>query len=480
MLASCVVAFDHVRRTMSVIGPADEAERVLAALATPAAHPAGRATRRRRAGARDQPRALPWRRSAEAKEHIAAGDAFQILMSQRVRRSDRASRRSPSTGRCARSTRRRTCSCSTSAATSWSAPRRRRTCGSTWTARASCGRSPAPGRAAPTAREDDRLAEELMASPKERAEHVMLVDLGRNDLSRVCEPGSVRVERYMEVERYSHVMHIVSRVFGQIRPDRDAAALLRATFPAGTVSGAPKVRAMQIIAELEGRRRGAYAGAVGYLGFGGDMDTCIAIRTIVMRDGDGLSAGGRRDRGRLRPGGGARGVHQQDGGAADARSTRRRRGSTGRESACDRQLRLVHLQPGGLHRVRRRGGAGRAQRRDRARRGRGLVADPRGRLPGPGHAGRGGRLGGRDRAAGRARARARRLPRPPGDRRHVRRRGRPGEPADARQVRHGHARRLAAVRRHPQPVRGRPLPLAGGARACPTCWRSPRGRPTAR
>jgi anthranilate synthase component 1 len=135
------------------------------------------------------------------------------------------------------------------------------------------------------AAEDDALAAELMASEKERAEHVMLVDLARNDLGRVCAPGSVRLERYMDVERYSHVMHIVSRVFGRIAEGRDAVDLLRATFPAGTVSGAPKVRAMQIISELEGRRRGAYAGAVGYLGFGGDMDTCIALRTMVLRDG---------------------------------------------------------------------------------------------------------------------------------------------------------------------------------------------------
>jgi anthranilate synthase component 1 len=113
----------------------------------------------------------------------------------------------------------------------------------------------------------------------------MLVDLARNDLGRVCRPGTIRVEQSMEVERYSHVMHIVSRVLGDLRDERDAAALLRATFPAGTLSGAPKVRAMQIISELEGRRRGAYGGAVGYLGFGGDMDTCIAIRTVVMRDG---------------------------------------------------------------------------------------------------------------------------------------------------------------------------------------------------
>jgi anthranilate synthase component 1 len=133
--------------------------------------------------------------------------------------------------------------------------------------------------------DDRRMAGELKENPKEIAEHVMLVDLARNDLGRVCVPGSIRVARSMVVERYSHVMHIVSNVFGQLRDDQDAASLLRATFPAGTLSGAPKVRAMQIISKLEGRRRGVYGGAIGYLGFGGDMDTCIAIRTIAMRDG---------------------------------------------------------------------------------------------------------------------------------------------------------------------------------------------------
>lgn len=131
--------------------------------------------------------------------------------------------------------------------------------------------------------EDEALAEELLADPKERAEHVMLVDLGRNDLGRVCRYGSVRVPEMMVVERYSHVMHIVSGVEGELRPDLDAFDLLRATFPAGTVSGAPKVRAMEIIAELEGEQRGPYAGAVGYFSHSGNMDTCIAIRTIVMQ-----------------------------------------------------------------------------------------------------------------------------------------------------------------------------------------------------
>ncbi len=135
-----------------------------------------------------------------------------------------------------------------------------------------------------TAEEDARLAEELLADPKERAEHIMLVDLGRNDLGRVCEYGSIHVPTLMAVERYSHVMHLVSDVVGRVRPGVDAFDVLQATFPAGTVSGAPKVRAMEIIEELEGTRRGPYAGAVGYVGFDGNMDTCITIRTIVMRD----------------------------------------------------------------------------------------------------------------------------------------------------------------------------------------------------
>ncbi len=134
-----------------------------------------------------------------------------------------------------------------------------------------------------TAEEDQQLAQDLLADPKERAEHVMLVDLGRNDLGRVCTYGSVATPTMMAVERYSHVMHIVSDVRGEVRPDQDAFSLLRATFPAGTVSGAPKVRAMEIIEELEGSRRGPYAGAVGYFDYHGAMDTCITIRTIVMQ-----------------------------------------------------------------------------------------------------------------------------------------------------------------------------------------------------
>ncbi len=133
--------------------------------------------------------------------------------------------------------------------------------------------------------EDRRLAEELQADPKERAEHVMLVDLGRNDLGRVAEPGSVAVTRYMEVERYSHVLHLVSHVEAKLAPGRDALDALRSIFPAGTLSGAPKVRAMQLIARAEGERRGLYGGAVGYLGYDGDLDTAITIRSAVLKNG---------------------------------------------------------------------------------------------------------------------------------------------------------------------------------------------------
>jgi len=136
-----------------------------------------------------------------------------------------------------------------------------------------------------TAAEDAELAEDLLADPKERAEHLMLLDLGRNDVGRVAEIGSVRVTEQMVIEHYSHVMHIVSNVEGRLRPDVDAVDALLAGFPAGTVSGAPKVRAMEIIDELEPHRRGIYAGCIGYFGANGEMDTCIALRTAVVKDG---------------------------------------------------------------------------------------------------------------------------------------------------------------------------------------------------
>ena len=133
--------------------------------------------------------------------------------------------------------------------------------------------------------EDEALAQELLSDPKERAEHIMLVDLGRNDLGRVCTPGTVRVPEFMTIEKYSHVIHIVSEVQGKLAPEYTALDALAASFPAGTVSGAPKVRAMEIIEGMEPTRRGIYAGAVGYFSFTGNLDTCITIRTIVVRNG---------------------------------------------------------------------------------------------------------------------------------------------------------------------------------------------------
>ncbi len=144
-----------------------------------------------------------------------------------------------------------------------------------------------------TPAEDQALARDLLQDAKERAEHVMLVDLARNDIGRVARYGEVRVEDFMTIERYSHVMHIVSRVRGRLRPECDAYDALRATFPAGTLSGAPKIRAMEIIDELESERRGVYGGAIGYFSYGGNSDTAIAIRTLVARNGIGsFQAGG--------------------------------------------------------------------------------------------------------------------------------------------------------------------------------------------
>src|SRR5206468_394148 len=141
--------------------------------------------------------------------------------------------------------------------------------------------------------EDAALEKELLADPKERAEHVMLVDLARNDIGRVCDFGSVQVKDLMIIERYSHVMHIVSQVEGHLSPTQTPYDLMRATFPAGTLSGAPKIRAMQIISELEGVQRGPYGGCVGYFSFNGNLDCCITIRTALLKDGKAyVQAGG--------------------------------------------------------------------------------------------------------------------------------------------------------------------------------------------
>ena len=136
-----------------------------------------------------------------------------------------------------------------------------------------------------TEQEDRALSDELLSDEKERAEHVMLVDLGRNDLGRVAQTGSVQVNQFMMVEKYSHVMHLVSNVRAQLTKGKDAFDVLSATFPAGTLTGAPKVRAMQIISELEKVKRGPYGGAVGYFSFSGNMDFCITIRTMILKNG---------------------------------------------------------------------------------------------------------------------------------------------------------------------------------------------------
>jgi anthranilate synthase component I len=226
------------------------------------------------------------RRVLQAKEHIKAGDAFQIVVAQRAVRPTSAS-----------------------AFELYRALRRvnpspylfllelpdMALVGSSPETVVKCeGPRATLNPIAGTIKPGEGDVEALLSSEKDRAEHVMLVDLGRNDLSRVCKPGTVHVERFMETERYSHVTHLVSEVVGELAEQRSPYELIRACFPAGTVSGAPKVRAMQIISELEGHRRGVYAGAVGYVfPDTGEMDTCIAIRTLVLKDGIAyLQAGG--------------------------------------------------------------------------------------------------------------------------------------------------------------------------------------------
>jgi anthranilate synthase component I len=282
VVADVLVRIDHVSSVAEVLA-GDPAE-IAAALACHVDEPPSGALPNHpteRAPSRHEHE----RRVRLAQEHIYAGDAFQIVLSQRaVRRTDasavalyRALRRinpSPylfllSLG---------------DVSLVGSSPE---THVKLQSGRASL--NPIAG----TIASGEGAAESLLASEKDRAEHVMLVDLGRNDLSRVCRPGTVRVERFLEPEHYSHVVHLVSEVVGEIQPGRTAFDLVRATFPAGTVSGAPKVRAMQIISELEGYGRGTYAGVVGYALPEGDLDTCIAIRTLVLRDGVAyLQAGG--------------------------------------------------------------------------------------------------------------------------------------------------------------------------------------------
>jgi anthranilate synthase component 1 len=282
VVAETLVRFDHGLGMAEVLS-GDPME-VTELLGGPQPDPA--------AGARGRPgstRRLPSRHDYErsvvgAKEHIRAGDAFQIVLSQRAERPTSATALE-----LYRSLRRVNPSPYLflleldGLALVGSSPE---------TLVKLDGRRASVNPIAGTTAPGDGDGARLLASEKDRAEHVMLVDLGRNDLSRVCVPGSVHVERFLEPERFSHVTHLVSEVAGELGDGVSPFELLRACFPAGTVSGAPKVRAMQIISELEGYRRGPYAGAVGYALPDGTLDTCIAIRTIVLHEGVALLQAG--------------------------------------------------------------------------------------------------------------------------------------------------------------------------------------------
>jgi anthranilate synthase component 1 len=281
VVADTLVRFDHGRGMAEVLcgNPAEVTELLTGAL-PPLPVGVGSPGQTRRF-----PSALDYEQGVvQAKRHIRAGDAFQIVLSQRAERPTSASALD-----LYRSLRRVNPSPYLflleldGLALVGSSPE---------TLVKAEGRNASLNPIAGTTHPGEGDAERLLASDKDRAEHVMLVDLGRNDLSRVCTPGSVHVLRFLEPERFSHVTHLVSEVAGELREDIGHFELLRACFPAGTVSGAPKVRAMQIISELEGYRRGAYAGAVGYALPGEALDTCIAIRTIVLQDGLALLQAG--------------------------------------------------------------------------------------------------------------------------------------------------------------------------------------------
>ncbi len=277
VVADVLVRFDHAAGIAEVL--AGDGATVAAALAAAMPDPAPSGASRMTGPIRRSPDQATYEQAVRAaKGHIRRGDAFQIVLSQRAERPTSAS-----------------------ALELYRALRRVNPSpylflleldgidlvGSSpeTLVKLEEGRRASVNPIAGTTPRGDGDVERLLSSDKDRAEHVMLVDLGRNDLSRVCSPGSVRVQRFLEPEHFSHVTHLVSEVAGELEPGVGAFDLLRACFPAGTVSGAPKVRAMQLISELEGYRRGAYAGAVGYALAGGTLDTCIAIRTIVLADG---------------------------------------------------------------------------------------------------------------------------------------------------------------------------------------------------
>jgi anthranilate synthase component 1 len=275
IVAEILVRFDHVSGIAEVIcGDSAEVEELLEAPLDGIPNGGGASGPLRRTPSRYEYE----RMVSSAKDFIRAGDAFQIVVSQRAERQTSAG-----AVQLYRSLRRVNPSpylflleLDDDLALIGSSPE---------TLVKAEGRRASVNPIAGTTRRSEGDAERLLSSEKDRAEHVMLVDLGRNDLSRVCVPGSVHVERFLEAERFSHVTHLVSEVVGELRDDMSHFDLLRACFPAGTVSGAPKVRAMQIISELERYRRGPYAGAVGYFLPGEAFDTCIAIRTIVLHKG---------------------------------------------------------------------------------------------------------------------------------------------------------------------------------------------------
>jgi anthranilate synthase component 1 len=283
VVAETLVRFDHALGVADVL--AGDAAAVASLLAVPLGHGPGSDVAPRQSETRRFGSGAAYERAvAVAQEHIRAGDAFQIVLSQRAERPTSASalglyralrRVNPSPYHFLLEL--------DGLALVGSSPE---------TLVKAEGRRASLNPIAGTTARGPGDAERLLASEKDRAEHVMLVDLGRNDLSRVCRPGTVRVERFLEPERFSHVTHLVSEVTGELCDGVTPFDLLRACFPAGTVSGAPKVRAMQIISELEGYRRGVYAGAVGYALPGGAFDTCIAIRTIVLAEGVALLQAG--------------------------------------------------------------------------------------------------------------------------------------------------------------------------------------------
>ncbi len=294
MLTDVLVAFDHLKHTITVVamgGDRGVIEEVRQRLAGPVPAPVGASARPAPEWRANMPRERFEANVARIVEYVHAGDAFQVVPSQRwsapvekdafsIYRGLRAVNPSPymyflDFG---------------DFQVAGASPEPRLTVtGRRISTRPIAGTRPRGGDLA----EDERIAAELLADEKERAEHVMLVDLGRNDLGRVCDYGTVRVDEFMAVETYSHVMHIVSSVSGELREELSAMDALRSVLPAGTLSGAPKVRAMQIIDELEPVKRGGYGGAIGYLSYTGDLDTCIHIRTVVVKDGTAhIQAGG--------------------------------------------------------------------------------------------------------------------------------------------------------------------------------------------